>query len=391
MSGIGPSAHRVLLIDDQKIIGETVRQMLAAESDIIFEFCQDPVKAIPTANVFKPTVILQDLIMPDVDGLQLVKFFRVNTETKLTPLVVLSSKEEPVIKAKAFGLGANDYLVKLPDKLELIARIRYHSQGYNTLLQRNEMFEQLAEKQRETARELAQADRYVQSLLPLPLKHEKVQIDWRFIPSTSLGGDMFGYHWLDDDHFAIYLLDVSGHGVGSSLLAVSAMNLISAQSLPGTDCRDPGAVLSKLNDVFQMEKQDGKYFTIWYGVYQPSTRTLKYSNGGHPPALLYDGDKREDLESCGPGVAIAEGFPFDTTSTNVAPNARLLVYSDGVFEIEKEDGQMWELGDFFNAITSQLHGEGSIIDRHHRLVRSIHGDGPLGDDFSMMEILFPAS
>src|SRR5262249_27526876 len=138
----------VLLIDDQAIVGETVRRMLADEADIEFHYCQDPARALPLANDLQPTVILQDLVMPDVDGLQLVKSFRANPATRDTPLVVLSSKEEPVIKAKAFALGANDYLVKLPDRLEVLARVRYHSRGYRSLLERNEAYRQLAERER---------------------------------------------------------------------------------------------------------------------------------------------------------------------------------------------------------------------------------------------------
>src|SRR5262245_58362211 len=191
----------VLLVDDQAIIGESVRRMLAGEADIQFHFCQDPTKAIAMANQVQPTVILQDLVMPEIDGLQLVKFFRANAATRETPMVVLSSKEEPVIKAQAFALGANDYLVKLPAKLELIAGVRYHSRAYLKLLERNEAFRQLAESQRLLAEEVAQAARYVQSLLP-PVLTGEVHIDWLFVPSTQLGGDMFGYHWLDPDHLA---------------------------------------------------------------------------------------------------------------------------------------------------------------------------------------------
>ncbi len=117
----------VLLVDDQAIVGESVRRMLAAESDIVFHHCADPAQAIATADAVAPTVILQDLVMPDIDGLQLVKFFRANKSTRETPMIVLSSKEEPTVKAQAFALGANDYLVKLPDRIELVARIRYHS------------------------------------------------------------------------------------------------------------------------------------------------------------------------------------------------------------------------------------------------------------------------
>ena len=262
--------------------------MLVGDPDIQFHFCQDPTKAIETANAVQPTVILQDLVMPDIDGLQLVKFFRVNKATRHTPMIVLSSKEDPVIKAQAFSLGANDYLVKLPDKVELIARIRYHSRGYIALLERNEAYRRLEESQRLLAEELAQAARYVESLLPAPLSGE-VRVAWHFVPSTHLGGDMFGYHWLDSDHLAVYLLDVSGHGVGSSLLAVSVNNLLASQSLPNTDCREPDKVLSRLNDIFPMEKQNGKYFTIWYGVFNRVRRTLTCSNGGHPAALLHTG------------------------------------------------------------------------------------------------------
>ncbi|GAA6619038.1 response regulator [Scytonema sp. NUACC26] len=121
----------VLLIDDQSIIGEAISRMLAPEKDIVFHYCNDPTQAIKVAKDCQPTVILQDLVMPQMQGLLLVKFLRSkDAPTCNIPLIVLSSKEDPVIKAKAFELGANDYLVKLPDRMELIARIRYHSKAY---------------------------------------------------------------------------------------------------------------------------------------------------------------------------------------------------------------------------------------------------------------------
>lgn len=127
----------VLLVDDQEMIGEAVRRMLASEKDIVFHYCSDPAKAINKALELKPTVILQDLVMPEIDGLQLLRFFRANSVTRDIPMIVLSSKEEASLKAQAFSLGANDYLVKLPDRVELIARIRYHSKAYMTLVERN--------------------------------------------------------------------------------------------------------------------------------------------------------------------------------------------------------------------------------------------------------------
>ncbi len=378
----------VLLVDDQAIIGESVRRMLATEADIQFHFCQDPTKAIETANTVQPTVILQDLVMPEIDGLQLVKFFRANQSTGQTPMIVLSSKEEPVIKAEAFARGANDYLVKLPDKLELIARIRYHSRGYINLLERNEAYRRLEESQRQLAEEVAQAARYVQSLLPARLDGA-VRIDWRFVPSTQLGGDMFGYHWLDDDHLAIYLLDVSGHGVGSSLLAVSVNNLIASQSLPNTDCREPGKVLARLNDIFPMEKQHDKYFTIWYGVFNRSKRVLKYSNAGHPPALLFTGPsaaaaRLHQLKSVGLAAGMLEAADYDTKVVKLGAFARLVLYSDGVYEITRPDEPMWSFQEFVDHV-SGLSREQPVADQLLEHVRQLHGSDVLADDFSVLE------
>ncbi|WP_016953671.1 adenylate/guanylate cyclase domain-containing protein [Anabaena sp. PCC 7108] len=130
---------KVLLIDDQSIIGEAIDRMLKPEADIVYYYCNDPTKAIKVAKEYQPTVILQDLVMPQMEGLLLVKFLRSkDCPTANVPLIVLSSKEDPTIKAKAFELGANDYLVKLPNAMELIARIRYHSKAYINFLKRQE-------------------------------------------------------------------------------------------------------------------------------------------------------------------------------------------------------------------------------------------------------------
>ena len=278
----------VLLVDDQPIIGEAVRRMLQDEADVDFHFCQDPTQALAMANQVRPTVILQDLVMPVVDGLTLVKFFRANPATCETPMIVLSSKEEPIVKAEAFAVGANDYLVKLPDKVELVARIRYHSKGYINLLQRNEAYEAIARSRKHLAEQMEAGAKYLLSLLPVPV-HEPVRIDWRYTPSADLGGDTFGYHALDEDRFAIYLLDVTGHGLDSALFSVTVMNVLRSRALPNTDFGDPGQVLVALNEKFPMELYGEKMFTIWYGVYHRAARTLTWSGGGHPDALFFRG------------------------------------------------------------------------------------------------------
>jgi CheY-like chemotaxis protein/nitrogen-specific signal transduction histidine kinase/HPt (histidine-containing phosphotransfer) domain-containing protein len=145
-----PQYHAmVLLVDDQAMVCEAVRRALANQADIDFHYCPDAREAINIANQIKPTVILQDLVMPGIDGLTLVSQFRANPATKDIPIIVLSTNENPQVKGQAFALGANDYLVKLPDKIELIARIRYHSKAFMNLLQRDAAYRALRESQQQ--------------------------------------------------------------------------------------------------------------------------------------------------------------------------------------------------------------------------------------------------
>jgi sigma-B regulation protein RsbU (phosphoserine phosphatase) len=343
------------------------------------------------ANELKPTVILQDLVMPDVDGLTLLKFFRANAATRETPMIVLSSKEEPATKAQAFALGANDYLVKLPDRVELIARIRHHSRGYIAQLQRNEAYQKLAESERRLAEEVAQAAKYVTSLLPKVVKEGPVRIDWRFVPSTQLAGDAFGYHWLDDKRLAIYLLDVSGHGVGSALLAVSVLNVLTHQSLAQTDFGNPSSVMLGLNAIFEMSRHGGKFFTIWYGVCDTSTRKLTFSGGGHPPPLLRIGNDGSatvrELETTGPIIGLPMMMDFDNVTIDLPPDASLLLYSDGAVEIIDKSGTVLNQDDFTKFASGRSNWD-SIMENVIERARTIRGQPVLDDDCSLLLVRF---
>ncbi len=139
----------VLLVDDQALVGESLRRALAVEDDIDFHFCADAASALDQARRIRPTVILQDLVMPGVSGLDLVRLYRADPALREVPVIVLSVREEPETKRDAFAAGANDYLVKLPDRVELLARVRYHSAAYLAQLDRDEAMHALRESQRE--------------------------------------------------------------------------------------------------------------------------------------------------------------------------------------------------------------------------------------------------
>lgn len=230
--------------------------------------------------------------------------------------------------------------------------------------------------------ELTEAANYIFSILPEPRK-EVPCTEWLLVPSTELGGDSFGYHEIDDDHMAFYLLDVCGHGVGAALLSVTAINVLRSAALPRTDFREPGAVLSALNDAFPMEKQHNMYFTMWYGVYRRSTGELRYSSAGHPPSILRKKDGGVvTLATPGIAVGMMEGMMYRTAHCMVEAGDRLHIVSDGTFEVETAPGEMLEFQAFVDKMSQSQPNE--VLE----WVRGLNGPGALPDDFSLLAIDF---
>jgi sigma-B regulation protein RsbU (phosphoserine phosphatase) len=238
-------------------------------------------------------------------------------------------------------------------------------------------------------RELAEAAGYVRSQLPTPLS-EPFKVDWRFVPFAQLGGDSFGYSWLDPDHFALYLLDVCGHGVGPSLMSIAVLQLLRATSLQNVDFRDPSQVLAALNDRFEMKEDDDLYFTLWYGVYHPASRRLDFSSGGHPPAVLTDaaGKNLQMLRTKGAAIGFWPGTAFPRDTVTVPIGSRLYLFSDGAYEVERPDGTMMSLEELADFISSRDIDGKFDLDLLFRHLLQVRGGAALDDDFSIVRFAF---
>ncbi|RYE34383.1 MAG: diguanylate cyclase [Hyphomicrobiales bacterium] len=209
----------VLLVDDQVMVCEAVRRALAHHGDLDFHYCTDPLEAIAVAQRVKPTVILQDLVMPGIDGLDLVRQYRKHPALHAVPVIVLSTKEDPATKSEAFHAGANDYLVKLPDKIELVARVRYHTRAYLDHLQRDEAYRALRESQRELMRANLELERLtrIDGLTGLGNRRyfdEYLTAEWKRCHRTK---SPLSVLMIDVDHFKRYN-DAYGHLAGDDVL-----------------------------------------------------------------------------------------------------------------------------------------------------------------------------
>ncbi len=230
----------VLLVDDQRMVAEGIRRMLADEPDIEFHYCSNPKEAVQQAIACQATVILQDLVMPDVDGMTLVRFYRNNPSTSNVPVIVLSSKDDPKVKSEAFGQGATDYLVKLPERIELLARIRAHSRSYVAQKERDEAFRKLSRMQTELEDvnlELERSNHELQRLSSLDgltglanrrQFDETLDQEWR---RTARNGLPLSLIFADIDFFKRYN-DCYGHQSGDECLKQVAQALKSVVHRP---------------------------------------------------------------------------------------------------------------------------------------------------------------
>ena len=387
-----PPGH-ILVVDDQQTNRDVLSRMLelcglkvsqaehgAKAVELLRNASSDQVPAID--------VVLLDVMMPVQDGHATLLEIKSDPILRHIPVIMISALDELDSVIRCIEIGAEDYLGKPFNPTLLKARLGASLEKKLLRDSEQQHLQQIESTQKRLSKELLDAANYLCSLFPPPTQ-TPLLIDWKHQPCSELGGDAFGYHWIDDNHLAIYLLDVCGHGVGASLLSASAINVIRNGFLPIADMRQPNQVLAAINDMFLMERQNNMFFTLWYGVYDRSSRILNYGGAGHPDAILRittpTGTKLEKLPSTGPIVGIMEGMDYDQLSIEVPHDSALIVLSDGCFEVIQQDGSMMDTALFDNYL-HQYATDPSALDNWFMQCQQRRGDEILDDDFTLVRI-----
>lgn len=377
----------ILVIDDDPLIRLTLKKALSSP-DCDVEVASGGIEGLEKAHALLPDLIVCDWIMPDLDGMSVCKQVKADSELATTFFVLLSAKGEVADRIRGLDAGADDFLAKPVDLSEMKAKIRAG-------LRIRQLSRDLQEQKHLLEVELAEAADYVRSLLPPPLVGT-VSIDSRFIPSRELGGDCFDYYWLDPDYLVFYLLDVSGHGLGSALPSISVQNVLRSQSLPDVNFYQPAAVLKALNETFQMNDQNEKYFTMWYGVYNCSRRLLTYASAGHPPAILVSPDggryRAKRLRTPNLPVGMMPDITYDIGRCTIPPKSHIYVFSDGVYESFDPTQPLapeisWGLDEFIEMLTS--HADNLDLDQLLKEIQVARGTALFPDDLSLLRVMFP--
>ena len=304
-----------------------------------------------------------------------------NPQLSTTFFILLTARREIADRVAGLDAGADDFLAKPIEMNELKARVRAGLRLYQ-LNQDLRIQTQLLEA------ELAEAAAYVQSILPQPLV-DPVAIESQFIPSRQLGGDCFNYYWVTPERLVLYLLDVSGHGVGAALLSISVLNWL--RSRPAKS-EAPHEVLQALNRAFQMSHQDQKYFTIWYGIYHQSSGELCYASAGHPPAILVPGDRTEStqpqrLKTRGLPIGMFPDPQYVSDRCPINANSALYLFSDGIYDIPHTTDQDWGLESLIQLLATHAQGAGNLSTLVSR-IQDRFSRAAFEDDLSLVQVRF---
>ncbi|MEM9216328.1 MAG: SpoIIE family protein phosphatase [Cyanobacteria bacterium P01_F01_bin.150] len=379
---ISPSS--ILLVDDDRVTRLIMKSLLVKHGYHVTDVGTGE-ECLDIFQESKPDMILLDAEMPGIDGFTCCSKIKHMPGGDRTPIMMITGLDDSKSVDRAFDSGAIDYVTKPIHPAVLTRRLRHILDG--------EQAKQTLEKQHQTLQEeLTEASEYVCNLLPEPLS-TPITINRLFKPSLDLGGDAFDYYWLDKNHLVMYLVDVAGHGAKAALLSVSILNLLRSQALGGADLYRPSTVLTKLNEVFEMSDRGGNYFTIWYGVYNRESQELIYSSGGHPPSVLIakgtTGIVAQSLDSDGIPIGMMSDEVFDDQFCHISDHDRLYIFSDGVYEIENDDGLLWGFDAFVDTLKRQIKGEGTdMLDTIFQAAQQFCGQDTLEDDFSILEIQF---
>jgi sigma-B regulation protein RsbU (phosphoserine phosphatase) len=369
---------RVLLVDDAKANLDILVEGLKADHKL--SLAMNGETALQVAARTPPDLVLLDIMMPGLDGYEVCRQLRAMPETAEVPIMFLSSLEEVQNKTRGFEAGANDYLTKPFEMLEVKARVKslLKAKAYSDAVK-----EQIASELR-VAREIQMG------MLPHDFsgveKEYGVELGAVLEPAREVGGDLYGVCAAGPERLVFFLGDVSGKGIPASMFMVRAISLA---RLLARDIAEPERILARLNDELEADNPSGMFVTFLCAVFEPKSGRLTMANAGHcrPVVLPAGGPPRWAVKNLGTALGFEPGLSFERTELTLGGGDALVLYSDGVteaFDMQEEcygnERLLADAGGFVGqsapAITANL----------LQKVRAYAGKAPQSDDIAILTL-----
>ena len=372
------SQSRVLIVDDAKANLDILVEGL--KNDYKLSLALSGEMALQVAARTPPDLVLLDIVMPGIDGYEVCRRLRQTPETAEVPIMFLSSLEEVQNKTRGFEIGANDYLTKPFEMLEVKARVRslLKAKAYNDAVKE------------QTTSELRIAREIQMGMLPSDFtaieKAYSVGIGAVLEPAREVGGDLYGVCPAAPQRFVLFLGDVSGKGIPASLFMVRAASLA---RLLAREIAEPERILARLNDELASDNPYLMFVTFLCGVFEPASGRLALANGGHcRPVLMPAGEApRWATQNPDRPLGFDPGLEFKRMELMLHPGDSLILYTDGVTEATNAQQEFY--GDdrlLADAATFAGQPAPAVTAGLLKKVRAFVGNAPQSDDIAILTL-----
>jgi sigma-B regulation protein RsbU (phosphoserine phosphatase) len=401
---------RVLVVDDDESNRESLSRRLRRRG-VTVDIAVDGADALLAIDSTRYDLVLLDVMMPGLSGLEVLERVRATKPPTELPIIMATANDGAADIAYALEHGANDYVTKPIDftitmarvktQLNMVQAVRQVMALKHDLSLRNAELENALEMLRRSA-ERARGDmdlaaRVQATFLPREMPGDaRFSAAWRYLPCDQLAGDALNICPLGPDHVAFYVLDVTGHGVASSLTAVTAARMLApahdpASILVGPDGPlPPAAVMTELAARFPYDSDTGQFITCFYALLNLRTGVIEYVSAGHPDAILVPAEGPARMLA-GTGLPIGLDDQYQQQTAEIRPGDRIWLYSDGVIEAMRPDSTLYgterlrnELGEL-RALPMDV-AQQELLDR----LTAWRASAELADDVSILTIALAA-
>lgn len=329
-SGVQQAVHdaHILVVDDMDLMRKMIGMCLTRGGFSNITFAGDGDQALEAIREKMPDLVILDLNMPTLSGYEVCRRLRADEKTKHLPILVQSASETAEERVEVFAVGATDFVSKPINHPELLARVRMH-------LQNRFLISSLSDFRSRMESELNMARDMQESLLPEGGLVNNIEtaadgkLEAIYQASSELGGDLWGGWVLPGDKVGLYVLDVSGHGVGAAL---NTFSLHATMARYDANKEDPADFLLNLNKSLANIFPTGQFATMFYGVLDCGSGKLTYAGAGAPPPFIVGADGVRTLDSSGLPIGIVSSATYENLEEYVNPGESLFCYSDVLLE-----------------------------------------------------------
>jgi len=392
---------KILVADDERFWRCALQDALSAQGYQVV--CAEDAESAWRLLECDPEIALlvTDWVMPGTPGPELCRWVRGLERRRYIPIIVLTSRTDRRDLVEALEAGADAFVTKPFDAVELLAQIRVAERTLALELGLQKRIEELHRARRRIDSDLAQAGAVQRAFMPTePPQVPGAEFAWHCAPCAQLGGDLFNVVRLSERHVGVHVLDVSGHGTSAALYAVSLSHVLHpvaqqggllkrmVAETGGWSLTQPSEVAAELNRRYPLIERSGHFVTLLYGILELDSLRFRYVRAGHPGPLWLSGDAARCCEEGGDvPIGVMEDATYHDVEIQLERGDVLLLLTDGVLETRSPQGETFGVERALErARRGAPHGAGATIDSLRAGIEDFRKDAPQRDDVTAVAL-----